>query len=440
LIAGYDKHLFGLSLSHLQKDLSISEATVSYLGTIIKCGPIVGLPLLLLADYFGRRAILVLTIIPFSIFTFATAFSNSFAAVAVCQFWAQAFLAVELGVAKVFLIEEMPKDYRGWACGVLLSSESVGCGIALITYGVVGEYSGFWRWMYGAAMVPMIIIAMLRRRYLPESSRFQASLEDSQQHDDTSSLSARVKEVFAPVRQLFFQHGFQASVVMFASLWGALTASAPAFFSMKFLREVHGFHAKHITILSIISATVGLYLAPNVGRASDRLGRRQVLACMTLLASVGSAGYYFMPPGRTGTVFVCFFWAFIQIRVLCAYPIHSALVSEVFPTSSRCTAQGLVVLCRSIGDALGLLAEGTLAKALSHTTHWTSTGIIGALPFVLIPVYLFGFPDTAGVELEEIHSEGATKQQAPAGEEFQAKHGASQCLESEGTKGPASRP
>jgi len=63
--------------------------------------------------------VLLVTITGYTLFTGLTAFSPNDTVFLVCQFFARAFGAAELALAAVVVAEEIDKEHRGWALGVL---------------------------------------------------------------------------------------------------------------------------------------------------------------------------------------------------------------------------------------------------------------------------------------------------------------------------------
>ncbi|MEM7411341.1 MAG: hypothetical protein AAF430_13975, partial [Myxococcota bacterium] len=55
LFEQYDVYLFQLNLKQIQADLAIAEGSLGYLGSIVRLGGVLALPIALAADRFGRR-------------------------------------------------------------------------------------------------------------------------------------------------------------------------------------------------------------------------------------------------------------------------------------------------------------------------------------------------------------------------------------------------
>ena len=73
----YDVALFSLALKQIQAGLDIGEAQLGALGSLVRMGAIGAFPLLLAADRIGRRRLLLVTIVAYTLLTGATALASS---------------------------------------------------------------------------------------------------------------------------------------------------------------------------------------------------------------------------------------------------------------------------------------------------------------------------------------------------------------------------
>jgi sugar transport protein len=83
--------------------------------------------------------------------------------------------------------------------------------------------------------------------------------------------------------------------------------------------------------------------------------------------------------------------------------IFSAYGAELFPTSHRSTAGSALAVAGTTGGAIGLLLEGLLY----HYTHsqWSAISYLVVFWMMAPIIMYFGFPETAGRELEAISPE-----------------------------------
>ncbi len=94
----YDMFLFSLNLKQIQADLAIAEADLGLLGSVVRAGALFSILLALAADRVGRRRMLLITIVAYTVLTGLTALSPN----------AQTFVVLH------FLRARLPWRRRSW--------------------------------------------------------------------------------------------------------------------------------------------------------------------------------------------------------------------------------------------------------------------------------------------------------------------------------------
>src|SRR5207248_8820729 len=92
-----------------------------------------------------------------------------------------------------------------------------------------------------------------------------------------------------------------------------------------------------------------------------------------------------------------------NIVLAASIPALGVYGPELFPTSLRGRANGLVFMMGLAGSSAGLIATGRLADHFGRIGP--GMGLMGAGPFVLAVLVLVAFPETARRELEELNPE-----------------------------------
>ena len=105
----YDMYLFSLNLKQIQAELLISEAGVGFLGEIVR---ILAVFLAIAADRCGRRLMLLITGVGYTLFTGATALSPNAEAFVVFQIFARCFGSAEVLIAAVVIAEEFSPENK----------------------------------------------------------------------------------------------------------------------------------------------------------------------------------------------------------------------------------------------------------------------------------------------------------------------------------------
>ena len=84
---------------------------------------------------------------------------------------------------------------------------------------------------------------------------------------------------------------------------------------------------------------------------------------------------------------------------------------ELFPTSLRGRANGIIQVVSLVGSAVGLLVAGGLADRWGR--FGPAMAVVGAGPLLLAVLLVAVFPETAGRELEEINPEDRRPEEPP---------------------------
>jgi MFS family permease len=166
----------------------------------------------------------------------------------------------------------------------------------------------------------------------------------------------------------------------------------------EFLRDERGFSAARISLFTVLTNTPGAIGIVVGGRLADTRGRR-------LVGAVGLAG---------GTLFTVAMvlaggWPMWALSVLGAVvgaatvPALGVYGPELFPTSLRGRANGIIAVLGVTGSVIGLLVAGILSD------RWDGLGpalaVLSVGPLLMAILVLVAYPETAHRELEDLNPE-----------------------------------
>jgi predicted MFS family arabinose efflux permease len=236
---------------------------------------------------------------------------------------------------------------------------------------------GGWRWLYLGALLA-VPLAASTARHLPESRRFSAP----------AVATDRVSHGSDGRRRLLLIGGGAFLLALFA------TPSSQ--FQNEFLRTERAFSAARISAFSLVCGTIGGLGVLVGGRMADIRGRRAVAAVgvgagiVTTLAAYSTRGWPL--------------WAWGVADCFLGYAVGPALAiygPELFPTSLRSRSAGVIAAVYAAGGVVGLVATGVLSS------HFGSLGpafaVLAFGPALLVVLIIRAYPETAGVELEDLN-------------------------------------
>jgi MFS family permease len=380
----YDRALLSLALKQIQQGLGIAEARLGGMLSSIRLGYLLSLMVTPFADVFGRRRLLLYTIVGYTIFTGLSALAPSQAYFVTCQIFARALAGAEATVALVILTEEVAAGVRGWAVGYLGALIAMGYGLAAGVFAFVNVIPFGWRGLFAIALVPLVLIVPLRRA-LPESQRFERE----------KLAGVRPTNVLQPLAALFRSHPGRVSMLTSVQFLAQMGGNSAGAFLPKYLQEAHHWRPGQVSSLFIFAGALGILGNIVAGRMSDRVGRRRLGGAFLLLAPVFAILVF-----TTGSNWVILFWILQLFFDTASGTILSAYSAELFPTAYRSTAGSALTVAGTAGGALGLFFEGILYGVTG--SHWIAIRYLTVF-WMLSPIIVFMFfPETAGRELEDI--------------------------------------
>lgn len=380
VVGHYDLTTMTLAVPHVQAAFAIPEGELGEMIALIRLGAIPALLLALVADRMGRRRLLMVTLVGMSVFSLATAFAQSANQFVFCQAMVRLFGSLEEILAVVYALEMLPSRHRGWGVGFLAAVGGVGTGIGSVLYAVVEYLPGQWRFMYGLGGVAILFIFWLRRN-LPESTLFR-----QQGTAGVGALTAPLVEVFTLHRKAIL-----ALALITGAFWFQVTAVIN--FMSKYLQEVHSYTTLEVSVLFVgsgILAVVGNVLA---GMASDRIGRRPMLAGAIVVNFVAALVFY-----NGSGLWLPLAWMLTLFSFLVVDLITYTLAGELFPTSCRSTASTLRILFTVLGAAAGLGFESYLYA--STGSHAGALSMMAFSSLLALPAVFWMLRETANTALE----------------------------------------
>lgn len=380
---GYDFSAVTVALPQLRDTFGLSQSTASLWVAILYLGAAPALWLSRYADRAGRRRALLISITGYTIATAATAVVPSIEAFVGVQFAARLFLAAEIALAWTVVAEELPADRRGLGFGILALASALGSGWASILQGaLLAPLHGSWRWLYAAA-VPVLVVAALLRRSLPESSRF-ATVARRQE------LAQRWTAILRP------PHLGRLALLAGTVFLLQLTSQAIVFV-VDFMQTQRGLSSSAANFTLVASGALALPLLVVAGRLSDRIGRKPI-ACIALLVEAAGLACFFFLAHTEWELFLGL--ALTYAGTFGAWPTAGSYASELFPTALRALGNSAVGVAKLLGQFSSFMLAGAFIAATGSLSVAVLVLTVGPLAgAVLIALH---FPETGGRDLDEV--------------------------------------
>jgi putative MFS transporter len=415
LFDGFDAAMVSIASPDVRATLDISRGEWSAIYGFYKIGVIASFAFLLYADRFGRRALMMVTVVGFTVATGATALATSAAEFALCQFLARVFLTAEYALAIIMVGEEFPARWRGRAIAILTSLATVGVlAIAklqpfiLLEEGAAGNRlhdagaaavawlqralgrpvdGADWRVLYLLGVAPLVLVLGLRLG-MRETRRFEAARA-------ASAPRQTWRNALVP-----WQPRYRRRTAIVTLLWNCVhlvTSPAVAFWVI-YAREDLGFSPATVgdVIFWAYAGGVGGHFV--AGFAIDRIGRKLTCAGFYVLAAIAITGL-FHAEGMAAQ------YAWHISTVFCFAAANTAThvyASELFPTEIRATGYGWTTNCFGrVSEIATPLAVGLFVDRIG--IPWSVTAVAFG-PIVGAILVLRYAPETRGLTLEEIEA------------------------------------
>jgi benzoate transport len=376
---GFDLLILGFMLRTIASDLNLSPAQSASLVTATLIGAVIGgIVFGMLSDRLGRVRILTWTIVVFAVFTGLCAFAQGYWDLLIYRTLAGVGLGGEFGIGMALVAEAWPASKRarassyvglGWQTGVLVAAIATP-----LLLPVIG-----WRGMFALGVFPAVAAYFIRAS-LHEPEVF---VEKSKDHPKESALRLLVKD--GETTKLSLGMIILCSVQNFG--YYGVMIWLPNYLSTRF-----GFaltQSATWTCVTLAGMALGIFM---FGHIADRIGRRPAFFSYMLGAAVMVLVYSRLTDPYQLLVVGAIMGFFVN-GMLGGY---GALISELFPTSARATAQNVLFnIGRGIGG-FGPVVVGAIAAAYSFET---AIALLATLYILDILAMWLLIPERRGAQL-----------------------------------------
>ena len=388
---------FGISDSPLLQGVAMSTALVGCLIGAMVAGAA--------ADKYGRKPLLIVAAVLFTVSAIATGLFNDFTLFNIARFIGGMGIGVASALSPMYIAEVSPTEIRGRMVSLnqmtivlgILAAQVVNMLLARDTSVVESQAWNLewgWRWMFWAETLPAALF-LLMSFFIPESPvylRMKVAMT-SQQTEREAGLKELMQSKYAKVLLLglviaVFQQWCGTNVIF--------NYAQEIFVGAGF--DVDGMFINIVItgIANVIFTIVALYTI-------EKWGRRTLI-----LLGAGGLGLIYLTLGTCyffevkGFAMVCLVVAAISTYAMTLGPVTWTLLAEIFPNRIRGIAMATCTFALWVGCCTLTFSFPSMNAALgSSGSFW----IYSAICFCAFIFLLRRCPETKGKSLEELEKE-----------------------------------
>jgi MFS family permease len=375
LVVGYHGTLLTQTMSFAADEFGASTTAQGGAFAAVRAGALLAILLAAMADRRGRRKLLVVSLLGAIGSTVLGAVAPNLPILAATQVVNRGSVSAASVLLVVIAAEEMPAGARAYALSLLSMTGALGAGMVLWVLPVADVGLRAWRILY---VIPLVFVPLVVRfgRLIPESRRY-----------------------VRPHRTVGLAGHYQRLALLAGASFLLLLFTTPqSQFRTEFLRDERGMSAAAVSLFIIATSTpasIGIVVG---GRLADTRGRRMVGAVGAVAGTVLLAlSFTFDGPAMWLTATLGSIFAAALVPALSVYG------PELFPTSLRGRANGIINTVATVGSVIGLVLAGFLIDRLD--SFGLALGLLAIGPLVMAAVVLAFFPETARRELEDLNPE-----------------------------------
>lgn len=377
----YDLILYSFLLVPIARDLHLSNAQSSLaLGLSLAMTAIGGVAFGFAGDRFGRRPVIIATVLIYGIGTMLCGWSHSFAELLMYRGFTALGIGGEWAAGQSMIAESVPAARRARFAAYVQVGAPLGGLMAAVLGGYLEPRVG-WRAAFEVSALPAFMIAAAVWRWLPESDVWR-------RHAHRRWLTRADLRELEPFRRVVTLL-FVILLVNSEAYWFTYTWM-PAY-----LRTTRGLSPQEAGSLMMRMQFGGVFGYAVFGWLADRFGRRPMLSGFALLMAVG-----LLPPTIlwrwAGTIPGLVTAGFVVAGIgTGTWAGVGPMISELLPTRVRNTALGLLL---NVTRGIQFFTPLVITE-LSPRLGFAATLAIGAVFSAVGAALVWALPETRGRDI-----------------------------------------
>ena len=379
MLDAFDVMIFALVLPYVRADLGLTSAQGGYLGSVMLVAAAAGgVGFGWFADRFGRTRALMLSVLLYSVFTFACGFATTLTQFVVFRIFLGLGMGGEWTAGAALVSETWPAQHRGKALGLMQSGWAIGYAAAVLVSGFVLPRYG-WRAVFFIGILPALFTLWVRRS-VKEPAIWTAASR-------SGTPSAGLGSIFkSGILGLTIVLTLMNTCTLFA--WWGFNLWLPSYLKSSPEQGGVGLGTAATTSYLFIMQAGMWFGYVTFGFVSDRLGRKKTYVTYLLSAAVLLAIYVTVRV----PVALLVLGPFVAFAATGYFSGFGAVTAEVYPTSVRATAQGFTY---NIGRLVSAAAP-FLVGSLADTHGFGAALLVCSAAFVAAAILWIWIPETKG--------------------------------------------
>ncbi len=345
-----------------------------------------------LSDRYGRVRTLQVTILWFSLFTFAVRIRAVRTPQLLVLKALQGFgFGGEWAAGAVLMAETIRPENRGKAMGTVQSAWAVGWGAAVLLFAglfFVLPQQDAWRVLFGVGLLPALLVIYVRRA-VPEP---QVSVDAMR--DRRKAVAAGRSDLPNPLG-LIFAPGL-LRVTMIGGLLGV--GAHGGYYALMTWLPTYLQSERHLSVLSTggnLAVIIVAFWCGCIASAQllDRIGRRATIATFAICCVLTVVAYLFVPLTDTQMLIVGFPLGFFAAGIPASL---GALFNELYPVEARGAGVGF---CYNFGRVVSAGFPWLVGHMSTSMPLGRAVGIDAGIAYGIVVVAVLLLPETRGRSL-----------------------------------------
>jgi len=390
-----DVQMFSLVLSTIVAEWAITKTEAGLVSSATLIASALGGWLAgALADRIGRVRTLQLTIVFFSVSTFACAFAQNYAQFVTLKTLQGLGFGGEWAAGAVLMAEAIRDSHRGKAMGTVQSAWAVGWGAAVLLYAATYALMPAalaWRVMFGIGLLPALLVLDVRR-HVPEPAAARQT---------AGAAAARTRGV--PLVDIFSPRVLRMTLV-----GGLLGVGAHGgYYALMTWLPTYLKTERHLSVLG-----TGGYLAVIIvaffcgclvsAQLLDRIGRRGTILTFSICCVATVIVYLFAPLSNAAMLVLGFPLGFFAAGIPASM---GALFNELYPRGMRGTGVGF---CYNFGRVASAVFPAMVGHLSQTTSLGFAIGVDAAIAYAIVALAVLMLPETRGRALDGAGAAGGS--------------------------------